>query len=118
MHEKRGNSCLRPLGDRCFDSAPAAAPPPPPGGDIPAGANVWARNLTGGAKAVVFFNTAAAPARVPCGAACFAAMAASSPQYKMRDLWTHSDNGTVAPAQGMSVTVGPSATVMLKLTPA
>lgn len=106
-------------GSQCFDSSPPADPAPTPE-SFPAGANVWARNLTGGAKAVVFINTGAAAVRVPCDKGCFATMSlpASVTHLKMRDLWAHSDNGTVAIANGLSVNVAPSAVVMLKLTPA
>jgi hypothetical protein len=78
---------------------------------------VWARNLTGDAKAVVFVNAGASAARVPCDPECFAAMGwgAATTHLTMRDLWTHSDNGTVSVAGGLSVMVQPSASVMVKL---
>jgi hypothetical protein len=98
---------------RCFDSA--AAP------DVPSTAtNVWARNLTGAAKAVVFLNAGPSVANITCDAACFARMVAVAPgvtHYQSRDLWAHTDNGTVVVAAGLSVMVEPSAVVMLKLTP-
>lgn len=82
--------------------------------------NVWARNLTGGALAVVFINAGTVSASVPCTKACFAAMGVRSAaaQFSARDLWTHTNNGTVTVEAGLTVTVAPSAAVMYKLTPA
>ena len=81
--------------------------------------NVWARNLTNGALAVVFINAGTVAAPVPCNKACFAAMGVrSTANFSARDLWTHTDNGTVTAAAGLTVTVAPSAAVMYKLTPA
>ena len=45
------------------------------------------------------------------------AVAPGVTHYQSRDLWAHTDNGTVAVAAGLSVMVEPSAVVMLKLTP-
>ena len=62
----------------------------------------------------------AADVRIPCSEACFASMgfAASTQHVTVRDLWTHTDNGTIAIVDGLSVVVQPSAVVMVKLTPA
>ena len=58
--------------------------------------NVWARNLTNGALAVVFINVGTVSALVPvsCNKACFDAMGVrSAANFSARDLWTHTDNG-------------------------
>ena len=96
---------------QCVDGSDAAGPITK--------TNVWARNLTGGALAVVFINAGTVSTPVPCTKACFAAMGVRSAtaRFSARDLWTHTSNGTVTVEAGLTVTVAPSAAVMYKLTP-
>eukprot|EP01046_Picozoa_sp_COSAG06_P023385 COSAG06_NODE_1853_length_8212_cov_2.785529_7_plen_132_part_00 len=125
---------------------------------MPALTNVWARNLTGGALAVVFINAGASSAAVSCDKVCFGVICAPFYQQRSiyqdrlgtnigkaekrvvflqacfgamglpptvthlaaRDLWTHTANGTVAvgpSAEGLTVTLAPSAVAMFKMTP-
>ena len=103
---------------QCVDGSGNISPTPAPGTSVPGGTNVWARNLTGGALAVVFINAGTASAAVPCDKACFAAMGVAATHFSARDLWAHTDNGTVAVEAGLTVTVEPSAAVMYRLAPA
>ena len=83
--------------------------------------NVWGRRLIDKSWAVVLanFNRTAA-ATVTCDSACLALMGwAPSQSLSVRDLWTHTENGTVSGASGgISVALAANgASVIVKLTP-
>ena len=82
--------------------------------------NVWAKQLGGGAVALLLINTAAAPQTVTCGAACMqrAGFSNATATLSVRDLVARSDNGTVAVAEGFSAEVGADgASVFVRLAP-
>jgi len=58
--------------------------------------NVWGKKVQNGA-ALLFLNNGNTDADVTCPASCFTALGfQSTDQLKVRDLWTHMDNGTVS----------------------
>lgn len=59
--------------------------------------NVWARPLSSGGWAAVFFNNAASTSDIVCDSKCFAQMTGLPKTVHVRDLWLHQDVGT---AQG------------------
>ena len=93
----------------------SAAAAPAPGA---AKTNVWARELSTKAYATVFVNADDTSQTVSCDATCFKAMfPAHNGALAVRDLWTHTSNGTHMPAETYSVTVEPSAAIMVTFTP-
>ncbi|KAL6051934.1 Alpha-galactosidase [Balamuthia mandrillaris] len=68
--------------------------------------NIWGRLLSdenGGGWAVVFLNNANVTADVTCDADCFSLMGFdSSSSLYVRDLWRHTNNGTIAVAKGFT----------------
>eukprot|EP00937_MAST-01D_sp_MAST-1D-sp2_P004890 g4890.t1 len=89
---------------------------------------IYAGRMLGGAFAVVMFNRAAAPAGMTLEMADIAAAGASAGagvgtgagsarQWTVRDLWAHTDNGTVSATGSVSATVGGNDVVMLVLRP-
>lgn len=82
---------------------------------------VWARPLVGGSFAVLFFNNGidtATAAACDMTNGCWQALGfGSTSVVSVRDLWTHTDNGTVT--GGITVpAIATNASVMVKLTPA
>ena len=102
----------------------------------PSNSSVFARKLSDG-WAVLLINWAKVTQEVACDAACMAKMgygpatntatatdsgsagaggAAGGEQVAVRDLWSHSDNGTVSASDGLKYTVpGGGASVLVKL---
>ena len=79
--------------------------------------NVWARWLANGDVAVLLFNVGPAPAAVVCDGACMAALG-PAPLWKVRDVWAHTDNGTVGSGGFATPLLAPGAgSVLLRLTP-
>ena len=108
-------------GTRCLSAA------------APFNYSVFGRKLAGRQEegggdswAVLFINWASKPQSVVCDAGCMAQMGWSSLEaegsgsiLRVRDLWTHTDNGTATAASGLSFTVkGGGASVLVKLTAA
>jgi len=80
--------------------------------------NVWARELTGGAYAMIFLNNANDDKNVTCSQTCFQRIGISSGQeYSVRDLWQHTDNGTINNAYISTVVPGQGGSVIIKLAP-
>ena len=70
---------------------------------------VWARSLSGGAKAIAFFNRAAEEARISIRWADIGV----SQKVRLRDLWLHKD--VEWPGDAYSVTIPGHGVVMLRL---
>lgn len=97
--------------------------------------NVWARALEGGAIAMLFVNIDTVARNITCDAACWAGSGAvassrsnvstrlggatrNTTMFTVRDLITHTDNGTVDATQSWGVTVAPGGgSVFVRLTP-
>ena len=97
--------------------------------------SVWARPLVGGEVAVAFVNVGPLAATVSCDAGCFANIgtllakaravegrtvrgAATAPCYRIRDLWSRTDNDSVASGHLMVDVDGKNGSVvLLKLAP-
>jgi hypothetical protein len=79
-------------------------------------AEVWVRQLAFGKWALLAFNNGlAAPAPITCDSACWSAMGWGATQaVPVRDVWTHTDNGTVT-GSFTAYAVAPNATVMVVL---
>ena len=74
---------------------------------------VWARTLSDGSIAVALYNEGDSPRSIGTG---FAALGwPATAKASVRDLWAHTDNGTVTGALG-NVTVRAHATVVVRLT--
>jgi len=70
-------------------------------GPSPSLSNVWARQLSGGSAAIIFFNNAASDSNIICDATCLSkAGFASSDSLNVRDLWLHKDLGTIKASSG------------------
>eukprot|EP01102_Stenamoeba_stenopodia_P008346 TRINITY_DN2398_c0_g2_i1.p1 TRINITY_DN2398_c0_g2~~TRINITY_DN2398_c0_g2_i1.p1 ORF type:complete len:422 (+),score=74.11 TRINITY_DN2398_c0_g2_i1:58-1323(+) len=68
--------------------------------------NIWGRPLSSdvGGWAVVFLNNGDAATDVTCDIGCFATMGFSSDQtLYVRDLWAHTNNGTLTPSDSFTV---------------
>lgn len=83
--------------------------------------NIWGRPLSdanGGGWAILFLNNGNDAASLTCDQECISFMDfdASSTIY-IRDVWAHTNNGTVTPSEGITVNVPPQgASVTLRLT--
>jgi len=85
--------------------------------------NIWAKQLADGAWAMVFLNTGAAAADITCDVPnCIARMglAGVGATLHLRDIWAHTDNGTISADSGITMrAVGAEAgVVFLRVTPA
>lgn len=80
---------------------------------------IYAARMAGGAHAVVMFNRNGAPASMTLelGDIVGDAAAAGTDAWEVRDLWAHTDNGTVSTAGSIAATVGGTDVVMLTLRP-
>ena len=77
-------------------------------------AEIWQRELTGGAWALLLFNNGMAPATLTCDGACWARMGwPAGAAVSVRDVVARSDNGTAT--GGFSATVRTNGTVLVKL---
>eukprot|EP00040_Diaphanoeca_grandis_P023005 m.124567 g.124567 ORF g.124567 m.124567 type:complete len:580 (-) comp29065_c0_seq7:159-1898(-) len=77
--------------------------------------SVWARNMTDGSVAVALYNADDEDKLI--GIPCFSALGwKTTAKATVRDLWAHTENGTVTGTLP-NVTVGAHATVVLQLTP-
>jgi len=90
------------------------------GGDLGGntGFNVWGKRLQDGSAVLLFLNNANQAADVTCPAGCFTTMGfTASDQLDVRDLWEHTNNGTV-PATGYTAknVPGNGGSVTLKYT--
>jgi len=87
----------------------------------PSCTNVWGRALSDGFALAFVNNAAGAPARVECGAACFAELniSAAVTTLRVRDLWAHADLAPItAPFSFASLVNASGAATAYKLTPA
>ena len=99
--------------------------------------DVFAGEMGGGVFAIVLFNRGNAAANMTLEVADLASLSSRSSVvrggnsssssssssssiglFTVRDLWKHTDNGTVASSGRVTATVGPQDVVMLRLTPA
>ena len=81
---------------------------------VPGDSTVWARKLSDGSIAVALYNEQDTARSIGTS---FAALGWSgSAKTTVRDLWTHTDNGTATGAL-TNVTVRPHATVVVRLSP-
>ena len=80
---------------------------------------IYAARMAGGAHAVVMFNRNGAPASMTLelGDIVGDAAAAGTDAWEVRDLWAHTDNGTVSTTGSIAATVGGTDVVMLTLRP-
>ena len=80
--------------------------------------DVFVGRMADGCFAAVLFARSAS-ANMTLSLADLAAVdpQAKAASYKVRDLWAHSDNGTVASTGALTVLVGGEDVVMVKLTP-
>ena len=96
------------------DDSPQGFPVAHAPGKSDAASGVWARNLSDGSIAVALYNEHDSPQSMGVDFASLGWKA--STRAKVRDLWAHSDNGTVTGALP-STTVAPHATIVVRLTP-
>ena len=89
-------------GERCLATEPASS------------SSVFGRRLADG-WAVLLINWAEKHATVSCDAECMGKMGFGGESVAVRDLWTHTDNGT---ATSLAFTVPGDGSVMLKLSKA
>jgi hypothetical protein len=86
--------------------------------------DVFVGELSGGAFAAVFFNRGSANTNMTLQLADLSVVNADSVidayanGLAVRDLWRHTDNGTVATSGHVTAVVAPQDVVMLTLTPA
>jgi hypothetical protein len=81
---------------------------------------VWGRTLSGGAHVLGLVNNGGAPANITCDVTCFDQLNISSSvsTLKVRDLWSHTDIGTLTkPFSFTSVVNGSGFAAAFKLTP-
>ena len=78
---------------------------------------VWQRKLEGGAWALLLFNNGlAAASTITCDADCFARMDfAAGATLLVRDVFSHTNNGTCSPSTGFSALVPSNGTVLVRL---
>jgi alpha-galactosidase len=102
-----------------------------PGGGIKSSPDVFVGAMVGGKYAVAFLNRAGGPtnmtlalqdlAKVPVVSGVVESVgqeeAGVVSKYAVRDLWAHSDNGTVGSSDVITTLVGKLDVVMLTLTP-
>jgi alpha-galactosidase len=79
---------------------------------VPGDSTVWARTLSDGSIAVALYNEDDAPKAI--GTSLAALGWPSNAKATVRDLWAHTDNGTVVGAL-KNVTVRAHATVVVRL---
>jgi len=69
--------------------------------------NVWGKKLQDGSAVLIFLNNAGSAADVTCDSSCFSAMGFTpSEKLTVRDLWSHTNIGTV-PATGYTAKAVP-----------
>jgi alpha-galactosidase len=80
--------------------------------------NIWGRELADGSWAIVFLNAGTVDSNITCDATCFAATGFdSSTNLSVRDLWTHTENGTATGGGYTAENVpGNGGSVMIKVT--
>lgn len=83
--------------------------------------DVFVGTMVGGKFAVAFFNRGNGPANMTLALDDLAKLGDTRPvpndTYLIRDLWAHSDNGTVSPRGSITALVGREDVVMITLTP-
>jgi len=67
-----------------------------PDSPLPSQTNVWGRQLVHGSWAVVFLNNQDTEADITCDSDCFSQMNFGVDTVYVRDLWTHTNNGTTS----------------------
>lgn len=73
---------------------------------------IYVGQISNGGYAVVFFNRGWQPSNMT-----FVAADVTDKTHAVRDLWTHTDNGTLAAADSMDVVVQGMSAVMVTLNP-
>lgn len=89
--------------------------------DFPVGGlevQYWAKPLEGGAAALLVINTNSThPKQVSVALSTLMGAGGGKKPVKVRDVWEHTDNGTVA-GGAFTATVPPADSVFVRLTPA
>ena len=76
-------------------------------------AEVWQRQLAGGAWALLLFNNGMPPSSIACDGACWARMWPAGGDVRVRDVFARADNGTAN--GGFSAVVATNGTVLVRL---
>jgi hypothetical protein len=80
--------------------------------------NIWGRELADGSWALVFLNAGTADSNITCDATCFTATGFdNSTNLSIRDMWTHTENGTTTGGGYTAENVpGNGGSIMIKVT--
>jgi alpha-galactosidase len=79
--------------------------------------NIWGRQLKSGSWAVVFLNSNSEDTPLTCDRACFDQMNFQTNTVSVRDLWTHTYNGTTTTDLFTVLVPGEGGSVMVRFDP-